>query len=142
VLVLVYALSALEIHWTAPRVVVLLASIPAGVLIFSAVWVVFASLAFWTTDSGEFTNAFTNGGNFLAPYPIDIYGAWLRRLLAYLIPLAFVCYFPALYVLGKQDPLGLPRVLQFLSPAVALAVAVVAGCVWRFAVRHYRSAGG
>ena len=142
VLVLVYALSALEIHWTAPRVVVLLASIPAGVLIFSAVWVVFASLAFWTTDSGEFTNAFTYGGNFLAQYPIDIYGAWLRRLLAYLIPLAFVCYFPALYVLGKQDPLGLPRELQFLSPAVALAVAVVAGCVWRFSVRHYRSAGG
>ena len=142
ILVLVYALSALEIHWTAARVVVLLASIPAGVLIFSAIWVVFGSLAFWTTDSGEFTNAFTYGGNFLAQYPIDIYGAWLRRFLAYLIPLAFVCYFPALYVLGKPDPLGLPRVLQFLSPAVALAAAVVAGCAWRFAVRHYRSAGG
>jgi ABC-2 type transport system permease protein len=142
VLVLVYALGALHIDWTPARVVVLLVSIPAGVLIFSAVWVAFGCLAFWTVDSGEFTNAFTYGGNFLAQYPIDIYGAWLRRFLAYLVPLAFVCYFPALYILGKHDPLGLPRVLQFLSPAVALAAACVAGAAWRFAVRHYRSAGG
>ena len=37
------------------------------------------------------------------------------------IPLAFVCYFPALFVLGKADPLGLPRFLDFASPAVAVA---------------------
>ena len=78
----------------------------------------------------------------MAQYPIDIYSAWLRRFLAYIVPLAFVCYFPALYVLGKEDPLGLPRFLDFASPAVAVAAVCVAGLVWRFAVRHYRSAGG
>jgi ABC-2 type transport system permease protein len=142
VVVLVYALSTLHVHWTVVRVVVLLVSVPAGVGIFASVWVVFGCLAFWTTDSGEFTNAFTYGGTFLAQYPIDIYSAWLRRFLAYAVPLAFVCYFPALFVLGKHDPLGLPRVLQFISPLVALAAAVLAGAMWRFAVRHYRSAGG
>jgi ABC-2 type transport system permease protein len=141
-IVLVYALSALSIDWTPGRVALLLVSIPAGVVIFASVWIVFACIAFWTVDGGEFTNAFTYGGNFLAQYPIDIYGAWLRRFLAYLIPLAFVCYFPALYILGKNDPLGLPRALQFLSPFVALAAVGVAGGVWRFAVRRYRSAGG
>jgi ABC-2 type transport system permease protein len=140
--VLVYALAALHVHWTVARVVVLIVSIPAGVLIFASVWIVFACVAFWAVDSGEFTNAFTYGGNFLAQYPIDIYGAWLRRFLAYLVPLAFVCYFPALFVLGKPDPLGLPHVLQFLSPAVALAALSAAVAAWRVAVRHYRSAGG
>jgi ABC-2 type transport system permease protein len=140
--VLAYGLSGLHVDWTASRVVVLLVAIPSGVLIFGAVWVVFGCIAFWTVDGGEFTNAFTYGGNFLAQYPIDIYGAWLRRLLAYLVPLAFVCYFPALYILGKPDPLGLPGALQFLSPLVAVAAALVAGAIWRFAVRRYRSAGG
>ena len=140
--VLAYALSTLHVHWTIARLVVLLVSIPTGVLIFASVWVVFGCLSFWTTDGGEFTNAFTYGGTFLAQYPIDIYSAWLRRFLAYAVPMAFVCYFPALFVLGKRDPLGLPHVLQFLSPAVALVAAVLAGSAWRFAVRHYRSAGG
>jgi ABC-2 type transport system permease protein len=78
----------------------------------------------------------------MAQYPFDIYSTWLRRLLGFVVPLAFVCYFPALYVLGKPDPLGLPRILEFASPAVALAAAGVAGLVWQVAVRHYRSAGG
>jgi len=140
--VLAYALSVLHVHWTIARLAVLLVSVPAGVVIFASVWVVFGCMAFWTTDGGEFTNAFTYGGSFLAQYPIDIYSAWLRRFLAYAVPLAFVCYFPALFVLDKHDPLGLPRGLQVVSPAVAVVATVVAGCAWRFAVRHYRSAGG
>jgi ABC-2 type transport system permease protein len=141
-IVLVYALSGLSIHWTAGREAVLLVSLPSAVVIFGSVWIVGACIAFWTTDGGEFTNAFTYGGTTMAQYPFDVYGAWLRRFLGYFVPLAFVCYFPALYVLGKPDPLGLPRVLDFLSPAVAAAAACVAGFIWRFAVRHYRSAGG
>jgi len=140
--VFVYAVSTLSVHWTLWRVLFLLLSIPVGMVIFGSIWVIGACLAFWTTDGGEFTNAFTYGGTFLAQYPIDIYSAWLRRFLAYIVPLAFVCYFPALFILDKPDPLGLPRFLELASPAVALVAAAVAGGVWRFAVRHYRSAGG
>ena len=141
-IVLVYALSGLTIHWTLARTVVLLAALPSAVVIFGSVWVFGACLAFWTTDGGEFTNAFTYGGTTMAQYPFDIYGTWLRRFLGYFVPLAFVCYFPALFVLGKPDPLGLPRFLEFCSPLVAIGAACVAGSTWRFAVRHYRSAGG
>jgi ABC-2 type transport system permease protein len=141
-IVLVYALGGVTIHWTVWRALVLLASLPSAVVIFSSVWVVGACIALWTTDGGEFTNAFTYGGTAMAQYPFDVYTRWLRRFLGYIVPLAFVCYFPVLYVLEKRDPLGLPRFLDFCSPPVALLSAVVAGGVWRFAVRHYRSAGG
>ena len=141
-LVLAYALAALHLDWTFGRGLMLVVMIPAGVVIFASVWVIGGCLAFWTTDGGEFTNAFTYGGNFMAQYPIDVYATWLRRFLCYLVPLGFVCYFPALYLLDKEDPLGLPRFLQFSSPLVAAVAAVVAGAIWRGAVRHYRSAGG
>jgi ABC-2 type transport system permease protein len=141
-LVLVYALAALDLHWTVGRAAMLAVSIPAAIVIFSSIWVVGGCLAFWTTDGGEFTNAFTYGGNFLAQYPVDILAAWLRRFLAYLVPLAFVSYFPALYLLDKPDPLGLPAFLEVSSPLVAVGAALVTGLVWRSAVRHYRSAGG
>ena len=140
-LVFAFALGGVEVAWDAGRVAMTAVMIVAGALIFAAVWVAFATLAFWTVDGGEFTNAFTYGGNYLAQYPISIYGDWLRRFLAYVVPTAFVCYFPALYILDKPDPLGLPEWLQFASPAVALAAAAVAGVVWRLAVRRYRSVG-
>ena len=99
-------------------------------------------IAFWTVEGREAANAFTYGGAFLAQYPINIYDRWLRRFLAYVVPMAFISYFPALHILGKTDPLGLPQVLQVASPVIALATALVASMVWRFAVRHYQSAGG
>jgi len=142
VAVLVFALDGLQLHWTVGRLAMLLVTIPSAVVIFGSVWVVGSCLAFWTTDGGEFTNAFTYGGTFLAQYPIDILSSWLRRFLAYIVPLAFVAYFPALYILDKPDPLGLPRALEFAAPFVALAGVGVARTAWRFAVRHYRSAGG
>jgi ABC-2 type transport system permease protein len=140
-IVLVYALSGLQIDWNVGRAALLVLMIPTGVVIYGAVWVTGATLAFWTTEGGEFTNAFTYGGNFLTQYPINIYSAWARRFLAYAVPMAFVCYFPALYILDKPDALGLPSFLRFMSPLVAAVAVAVAGTIWRLAVRRYRSTG-
>jgi ABC-2 type transport system permease protein len=139
--ILVYALVTLDIAWTAGRAAMLVVMIASGTAIFVSVWLFVICIVFWAVEGGETANAFTYGGHFLTQYPIDIYRSWLRRLLAYLIPMAFVAYFPALYVLDKPDPLGLPPFLRFSSPLVAVLAAVAAGSMWRFAVRHYRSTG-
>lgn len=140
-LVFGFALGGLDLDWNAGRVAMVGVMLVAGAFIFAAVWIAGATIAFWTVDGGEFTNAFTYGGNFMTQYPISIYGDWVRRFLAYLVPMAFVCYFPSLYVLDKPDPLGLPRALQFLSPVVAVVACALAGIVWKLAVRRYRSVG-
>ena len=140
--VLGYALAGLHVHWTAGRLAMLVTMPIAGAAVFSAVWVAAICIAFWTVEGKETANAFTYGGQFFTEYPIGLYEPWLRRLLGFAIPMAFVSYFPALYVLGKDDGLGLPAWLHFASPLVAVVAACVAGLVWRVAVRHYRSAGG
>jgi viologen exporter family transport system permease protein len=141
-IVLGYALVANDVDWTVARVALLVTSIVAAVVIFSSVWVAFICIVFWAVEGTETANTFTYGGQFLTQYPINIYDAWLRRLLGFVVPMAFVAYFPALYILDKPDPLGLPDFLQFSSPLVAVAAVVVSGLVWRKAVGHYQSAGG
>ena len=139
--VLAIALAHLDVAWTAGKVAVLALAIAAGILIYAGVWIVFSTVTFWFVDTQEVANAFSYGGNFLAQYPINVFGPWLRRMVVFVVPLAFVAYFPALYVLDKEDELGLPRALQFVSPLVAVATLAVAAVVWRTAVRHYRSVG-
>ena len=140
--VLVYALVRLDIAWTAGRVAILPLTIVGSAVIFGAVWIAAICIVFWSIEGRETANTFTYGGQFFTEYPINVYETWLRRLFAFVIPMAFVAYFPALYLLDKPDPLGAPHWLGLCSPAVAVAACVVAGFVWRFAVRHYRSAGG
>ena len=139
--ILVVALTQLPIHWTPGRALVLAVTFVSGPLIFGSIWVIGATATFWTVDTMEMTNAFTYGGNLLTSYPINIFEGWLRRLLAFVVPLAFVSYYPALFILGKPDPLHGPAYLPFLAVPVALAVAGLAGLTWRFGVRHYRSTG-
>lgn len=141
-IVLVYAVSALDVDWTLARVAMVLVMVVCGVAIFASIWIAGAATVIWTVEGSEWLNAFTYGGNFLTQYPVNLFGRWFRRLFVYLLPLGFVAYFPALYVLDKPDPLGLPRALQFASPLVAAAAVGVTALVWQAAVRHYRSAGG
>ncbi len=142
VVVLIVALVAADIDWTVGRAVMVPLAVAAGVLIYTGVWIALATIAFWIVDAIEFVNAFTYGGNFLSAYPITIFGRWLQSLVVFLIPIAFVAYMPALYILDKPDELGLPEALQYVSPLVALLTVLVARLVWENAVRHYRSAGG
>jgi ABC-2 type transport system permease protein len=139
--VLAFAVGRLELDWTAQRTGMLVLAIVSGAAIFAGVWIALSTIAFWLIDSLEVANAFSYGGNYLAQYPVNIFGPWLRRLVIFLIPIAFVSYFPSLYLLGKEDPLGLPRALQFGSPLVAAACVLAGALMWRFAVRRYRSVG-
>lgn len=141
VVVLWVALAALDVDWSPGRVAIVPVMIVSGVFIFGALWVVGASYQFFAGEAAEAMNAATYGGNFVTQYPLSILGRDAMRALTWVIPLAFVNWLPALYVLDQPDPLGLPVPARFASPLVALLLCVIAALVWRTGVRHYRSTG-
>jgi viologen exporter family transport system permease protein len=130
-----------DIDWTAGRVLLVVVAPIAAAVFFGAIFVLSASLAFWWVDSGEVGNAFTYGGRDFTSYPVTVYGGWFRTVFAYALGFGFVSYQPALALLGRADPLGLPAWAGYASPLVALLAAVLAAVVWRIGVRHYRSTG-
>jgi ABC-2 type transport system permease protein len=138
---LVVAVRINDIDWTPARLVVLVMTPLAGLVFFGAIFVLTASLAFWWVDSGEIGSSFTYGGRDFTSYPMPVFAGWFRTIFAYALGFAFVAYQPALVLLGRNDPLGLPTWAGFLSPVVALVAAAVAAVVWRAGVRQYRSTG-
>ena len=135
------ALRLVEIDWTLGRILYLPIIILSAAVLFFALFTLEATLCFWTTEATEVVNAFTYGGTTLAQYPIHVFDAWLRRLFLFVIPLGFVIYAPALYLLDKETPLGWPNATRFVAPFAAAGFALVAGAAWRYGVRHYRSTG-
>ncbi|MGI9147314.1 MAG: ABC transporter permease [Chloroflexota bacterium] len=141
VLVLVIALRLLTIHWTLDKAIVLALALASGTVIYFGIFVLGASFCFWSVQAKEATHVFTYGGDGLASYPLDIYRPSVRRFFTFVIPLAFVNYEPALYLLGRVDPLGLPDGVRLLSPVAGIAMAVLARFGWQQGVRHYQSTG-
>jgi ABC-2 type transport system permease protein len=140
-LVLAIALGSLGVSWTAERVLMLGLALVSGTVIYFSIFVLGGAFCFFTVQAKEATHVFTYGGDGLASYPLDIYRASVRRFFTFVVPLAFVSYEPALFVLGRPDPLGLPDGARLLSPVAAILMALLARYGWQVGVRHYQSTG-
>jgi ABC-2 type transport system permease protein len=141
VIVLVWASTSLGVAWTIGKVLLLLLTIFGGSCMFFGIFVLQATIAFWTTESLEVMNAFTYGGVETAQYPLSIYSSWFRKFFTYVIPLACVSYFPMLAILEREDALGSSVIFQYLSPCIGILFFVVTLRLWRVGERHYCSTG-
>jgi ABC-2 type transport system permease protein len=139
--VLVWALLTVDIDWNLARVVVILLTIASGAGVYLSIFVLGASYQFLAGDAAEVQNAFTYGGVTLTQYPLTVYPVEVVRAVTFLLPLAFVNWYPALFLLGRDDPFGLPGWVQLMSPVAAGLLALVAAAAWHSGVRHYRSTG-
>ena len=137
----VLGVASTFVTWTPAKVLVTLSMLASGSVIFFAVFVGFACVQFWTIDANEVANAFTYGGNTLTQYPLTVFPKEVVASLTFVLPLAFVNWYPALYVLDRSDPFGFPDWLRFASPVAALALGLLSALVWRTGVRRYSSTG-
>ncbi|MDP1835546.1 MAG: ABC-2 family transporter protein [Chlamydiales bacterium] len=124
------------------EVVLLVFAIAGGTCLFYGLFVMQATICFWTTEGLEVMNILTFGGSDLGQYPITIYEKWFRRLFTFIVPIACISYFPLLTILGRDDTfLGTPWWLGWLTPISGFVFLVFSFFVWNVGVRHYRSTG-
>jgi ABC-2 type transport system permease protein len=139
--VLVLASRLVPIDWDIAKVALAAWTMAGGVALFVGILVLQATLAFWTVESLEVANVLTYGGVQAAQYPLNIYAAWFRRLLTFVVPLACVAYYPVLAILNRPDPLGTPDWLLPLTPLAGFAFLALSLVAWRAGVARYGSTG-
>lgn len=137
----VLAWGAGAVDWDPGKVVLAVVTLVSATVLFLGLFIGCSSIQFWTTDSSEFANAFTYGGSTLTQYPLTILPREVLLALTFLLPVAFVNWYPALRLLEREDPFGLPAALQFGGPVAAALVMAVALSVWRTGMRRYTSTG-
>ena len=141
-IVLLWATAALDVVWTPGRIALLVFTIFGGMCMFMGLFVLQATMSFWTTETLEIMNTVTYGGTETAQYPLSIYRPWFRKFFTFVVPLASVSYFPALAILGRDDSaLDSPRWFQCSAPLIGIIFMLISLQVWKFGVRHYRSTG-
>ncbi|KJK58994.1 ABC transporter permease [Saccharothrix sp. ST-888] len=141
VAVLVWSLTVLPVHWTADRLLLVPLLLVCGTVIFSAIYIGGATLQFWWGEARELQNSLTYGGATLIHYPPTIFAKELVAGVVFGVPLAFVNWLPALRILDRPDPLGLPTAFQYASPIAAALCVLAAAAAWRAGLRAYRGTG-
>lgn len=135
------AVALTEVRWTPLKVLYLPLVFLSLVSFFSGLFIVGASITFWTVESIEVINILTYGGNEMMAYPMHIYRDWMRYFFTYVVPAIFLNYYPALFFLDKPDPFNLPPFAPFLAPLAGGGMLAAALAFWGFGIRHYKSTG-
>jgi ABC-2 type transport system permease protein len=140
--VLIWGMMVVDITWSALRIMIMLFSISGAICLFYGLFVLQATISFWTIESLEVMNMFTYGGVQATQYPLEIYQKWFRHFFIFIIPLGCVTYFPVVAILGRPDTIfNSPFGLQIFTPLIGLVFLVLSLRIWQFGVKHYRSTG-
>jgi ABC-2 type transport system permease protein len=130
-----------DIYWDFSKICTLVLMILGGSAVFTGIFILGATVCFFTLEGLEVINIFTDGGRELASYPLPVYGKWITRFFTFIIPFGCMNYLPLLYLTGRVEPNGLPPWCYMLMPLLGFLFILPCVLVWRFGVRHYSSAG-
>ncbi len=131
---IVYAVLQLRASPSFDRVLMFTVLAMCAAVILYALIMLLITSAFWLVQLENVTEllfTFYEAGRF----PVTIFPAWVRALLTFVVPIAFVTTVPASVLLGRLNA-------EFVLYAVGVSAILFTASVmyWRFAVRHYSSA--
>lgn len=136
VIMFIYGIVASGIEWNLNKIITLFLMVIGGTVIFGCLFVIYASICFFTLEGLEFMNILTDGAREFGKYPLDVYGKGILKFCTYLVPYTLFQYYPFLYLIGNTKNwwyMFFPILgCLFLLPCILL---------WRVGVRHYKSTG-
>lgn len=136
IVMFVYGVAKSGVEWDFLKILTVLFMLIGGTAVFSALFLIYAALCFFTLDGLEFMNVFTDGAREFGKYPIGVYGKKMLLFTTFFIPYALVQYYPLLYILERtKNP------LYIFLPLFACLFFLPALLLWKFGVRHYKSSG-
>lgn len=116
--------------------------VAGGALIDLGISLVVATVAFWFIRVDTLRWVVMSLEQDFTRYPISIYTRGVRVILTFVLPFAFMNYFPATFFLQKSDSgLHLNPVIGLFTPAIGLAWFAVSYAFWRIGLRHYQGTG-
>lgn len=135
VVMFLYGVGKSGVEWDAPKVFAVIFMLLGGTALFSGIFLIYAALCFFTTESLEFMNILTHGAREYGKYPVNIYGKKVLFLCTFMIPYALVQYYPLLYLLDRGN------LWYIFLPAGGFLFLVPCYGLWRLGISRYKSIG-
>ena len=136
IIVLIIAICHLNISWSLLKIITLLLMLFSSCIIFFGIFLMAASYCFFTVQGLEVRNVFTDGGKHMAQYPIGVFSKGFVWFFTFIIPYAFVNYYPLLFVLGRKS-----SILYAFSPLLVFLYLIPSIVTFYLGMKRYSSVG-
>lgn len=141
VVLFVMSANKVGINWNIVNILYYVFAVAGGVLIQGAVFLFLATLNIYLLETDSLKEIFYWDMRKFAGYPISIFHKGIQFLMIYIVPFAFVNYFPSQYLLRKDDMQQYPEICLYLTPVIGVVMYVLVYLFWRYSIRFYKSSG-
>lgn len=129
------------VSWNAENICYYILTVAGGVLIQGAIFLFLAALNIYLLETNSLKELLYWNMRKFAGYPISIFGKLIQTIMIYIMPFAFVNYFPAQYLLRKNDMNQYPAFYMYLTPVIGIVMYILSYLFWRYSIRFYKSSG-
>lgn len=141
VTLLTVAATMVDVDWAAANIAYLVLALVGGAMVEGAMQLVISGFSFRLLSTRSLRYGLDTLLTTFGSYPLKIFPGVARFGFTFLLPLAFLAYFPTSVLLGRTGELGVPPLVAELAPVVGLVLLVAAYRFWRYQSRHYTSSG-
>ena len=141
IIIFLYGANAVGFTWTIPHLLQVGGVVFGAVLIRAASYLIVGSVAFWTQRSSSLTWMMMGLMDNATIYPVSIYPRFIQSLFTFIMPLAFISFYPACDFLKQESNLGFSLTFVLWTPLVGLGYFVLAQMIFLRGLQRYESAG-
>lgn len=141
VAIIVYALITSGFHPSFWNITGMIFMVIGAIFVQGAALVASSVMSFFTVNENPIIDFLLFDIKDFTNYPITIYPKAIQLLLTFILPFAFINFYPASFLLGKASPEGLPAVLPYLTPVVGIICFTLSVLLWNWGLKHYKSTG-
>lgn len=139
--IFIYGCNLIKFDWSLYNIIKVILIVIGATLIRSSIFTIFCSIAFWTKRSGSLVWLLNDFLERTTLYPMSIYPRFVQLMLTFIIPIAFISFFPSCEFIGKDSQFAFPLGMSIWTPVVGILMFILANLVFNSGLRNYESAG-
>lgn len=136
IIILGYSWKRLLIPASFVNIVFLFFMLLSASLFMSSIMIIAAASSFWITCSGDILILFSRFKEY-ARYPISIFNPLLKFVFSFVIPIAFIAYYPSMLFIQTDSTL----VLSWLTPIFGVLFLSGTYLLWMKGAQNYTGTG-
>ncbi|MGG4551434.1 ABC transporter permease [Paenibacillus humicus] len=127
-------------EWNAGKILLLIMVILTGAIIEWSIYTIISCSAFWTIQAEGLRSLINPFLYNFTQYPLSIYSNPIKIIMTFIIPIGFMSFYPS-HLFFEKSSVPFNENLIYLSPIIAIVLALLSISLWSKGINAYKGAG-
>lgn len=137
----IYGCNVVDFKWTIWNTLCMISAVLGGTLIRGAFYLGLGSITFWSKSPMHLSGFLQELFNRTNMYPLSMYPKAVQFVFTFILPMSWICFYPAAEFTGKNSMITLPLGMAFVTLIIGIIMFAISCKIFGNGFKQYESAG-